>query len=75
LVIAAIVLIVAWRKGGLLKLAKYVGETNVELKKCNWPSTDELKSSTVLVMVSVIFIGFLTFGIDWLFAQVVQALM
>lgn len=65
----------AWRKGYLLKMAAYVGETKVELKKCNWPGREELKASTVLVMVSVVLIGFFTFGIDLVISSVIKVLM
>jgi preprotein translocase SecE subunit len=75
LVISTVVLLLAWRKGHLLRLANYVGETNVELKKCNWPSKEELKGSTVLVMFSVVAMGFITFFVDILISQVIKALM
>ncbi|MGY8673699.1 MAG: preprotein translocase subunit SecE [Verrucomicrobiia bacterium] len=75
LVVGAVALLLAWRKGHLLRLAHYVGETNVELKKCNWPSKDELKGSTVLVMFSVVAVGFITFFVDILISQVIKILM
>ncbi|MBL6764511.1 MAG: preprotein translocase subunit SecE [Verrucomicrobiae bacterium] len=56
-------------------MAAYVGETKVELKKCNWPGREELKASTVLVMVSVVLIGFFTFGIDLVISSVIKVLM
>lgn len=73
--IAAVAFGIAWRKGHLLRVASYVGETKVELKKCNWPSNDELKASTVLVMVSVVAIGFFTFGADLVISSIVKVLM
>ncbi len=42
-----------WRKGYLLKVTLYVRETQEELKKCSWPSVEELKGSTVVVMVAM----------------------
>jgi preprotein translocase subunit SecE len=74
-VIAAIAFGFAWRKGHLLRMAAYVGETKVELKKCNWPGRDELKSSTVLVMTSVVLVGFFTFGADLLISSLIKVLM
>ena len=75
LVIAAALFGYAWRKGHLLRMAAYVGETRVELKKCNWPGRDELKASTVLVMVSVVAIGFFTFGADMVISSIIKVLM
>jgi preprotein translocase subunit SecE len=73
--IGAVVFLVAWRKGHLLRMAGYVGETKVELRKCNWPSKDELKGSTVLVMMSVAAIGIFTFIVDMIVSSLVKLLM
>jgi preprotein translocase subunit SecE len=53
-----------WQKGYLARLANYVAETREELKKCTWPSWDELKGSTLVVMISIIILGVFTVGID-----------
>ena len=73
--IALVIFFVAWRKGHLLRVAAYVGETRVELKKCNWPGREELKASTVLVMVSVVAVGFLTFAADLAISSIIKVLM
>ena len=64
LAVAGVVFGVAWRYGYLLRLTNYVQATQEELKKCTWPSWDELKGSTVLVMVSIILIGLFTTVVD-----------
>jgi preprotein translocase SecE subunit len=64
-----------WRQGHLLRLSNYLQETRDELRKCTWPGKDELKGSTVVVMLSIILIGGFTVGVDallWLLLQVVQ---
>ena len=53
-----------WWKGHLARLANYVAETREELKKCTWPSWDELKGSTVVVMISILILGLFTVGVD-----------
>jgi preprotein translocase SecE subunit len=58
------VFVVLWHKGQLARLARYIEETREELKKCTWPGPDELKGSTVVVMVSVLLLGGFTFGVD-----------
>jgi preprotein translocase subunit SecE len=60
----AIVFIFLWRKGLLLRLSNYVQETKEELKKCSWPSWEELKGSTVVVMISIFLLGAFTFVVD-----------
>jgi len=68
----AIVFIILWRKGLLLRLSNYVQETKEELKKCSWPSWEELKGSTVVVMISIILLGAFTVGIDVVIAMFVR---
>ncbi len=60
-----------WRKGHLARLANYVSETREELKKCTWPTWDELKGSTVVVMVSIFLIGGFTVIVDWAVTHIV----
>lgn len=64
----------AWRKGYLLRLSAYVQETQEELKKCNWPSTQELKESTVVVMVVIALLGVFTLIVDFGISSVIQSL-
>lgn len=75
LVIAVVLFAIAWRKGYLLRLSAYVGETREELKKCNWPSTDELKESTVVVMIVIALLGLFTVIVDLAISSVVQQLL
>ena len=46
-----------WWQGQIQRLAVYVAETREELKKCAWPSWDELKGSTALIIVMVALLG------------------
>jgi len=62
----------AWYKGYLLKLASYVQETKEELKKCTWPTVEELKGSTVVVMVSIILLGGFTVGVDFVITFIIR---
>lgn len=50
----AVVFGILWYKGHLRRMANYVHETKVELKKCNWPTWPELKESTMVVTISII---------------------
>jgi preprotein translocase SecE subunit len=54
-----------WRKGHLARLAKNVQETREELKKCTWPTMDELRGSTVVVFVATALLGAVHGGVDW----------
>lgn len=61
-----------WWKGYLARLANYIAETREELKKCTWPSLDELKGSTVVVMISILILGIFTVAVDAVLAMFVR---
>jgi preprotein translocase subunit SecE len=60
LLVAAGIFAFLWYKGYLLRLTAYVRATREELKKCNWPDRQELRQSTVVVMISVALLGLFT---------------
>ena len=62
--VIGVVFTVLWFTGNLVKLRNYIAETREELKKCTWPTTDELKGSTVVVTISVLLLGVFTVIID-----------
>jgi preprotein translocase subunit SecE len=63
--VVAIVFAVLWFTGNLAKLRNYVLETREELRKCTWPTWDELKGSTVVVMISIVMLGVFTVAVDY----------
>jgi preprotein translocase subunit SecE len=70
IVVAAFVFL--WRKGHLVRLSNFIQETREELKKCTWPTWDELKGSTVVVMVSIIILGAFTVAVDFVLTLMVR---
>jgi preprotein translocase subunit SecE len=49
-----------WWQGQIRQFAVYLQETREELKKCSWPSWQELKGSTVLIMICILLMGAFT---------------
>ncbi|MGV3755582.1 MAG: preprotein translocase subunit SecE [Verrucomicrobiota bacterium] len=64
-----------WRKGYLLRFGAYVGETREELRKCSWPTREELKGSTLVVLVSIVLLGGFTVIVDFIVSSLVKAVM
>ena len=60
-----------WWQGYLKRISNYVDQTREELRKCTWPTWDELKGSTVLVFVTVLILGMFTVLVDWVSTQLV----
>ena len=56
-----------WWQGQIRRLAVYFQETREELKKCSWPSWEELKGSTALIIVSIGLLGIFTVAVDFIF--------
>jgi preprotein translocase subunit SecE len=71
-VVVAALFIYLWRKGHLMSLTQYVAETREELRKCTWPSWEELKGSTVVVMISILLMGAFTMGVDFVLTMLVR---
>jgi len=64
----------AWWKGYILRFRNYWNATLEELKKCAWPTWDELKGSTVIVTISIALLGGFTCMVDMIFTYLVRLL-
>jgi preprotein translocase subunit SecE len=74
-VIALVVFTILLRQGAFLRLSGYWNETVEELKKCTWPSWEELNGSTVVVIVSVALLGGFTVAVDFLLASIIRLIV
>ncbi len=61
-----------WQRGYLVRIRDYCAETQEELKKCTWPSVDELKGSTLVVMFTILMLGLFTVSVDWVLSMVIR---
>jgi len=64
--VVGVIFAVLWRKGYLDRFANYVRSTREELKRCTWPTLDELRGSTVVIFVSIVLLGSFTVGVDFI---------
>jgi preprotein translocase subunit SecE len=65
----------AWRKGYLARVADYVAETREELRKCTWPTLEELKGSTVVVMITIVLLSLFIVASDFLILKFVRGVL
>jgi len=63
-IVVGVVFGILWNQGYLKRFSAYWQATMEELKKCTWPTRDELTGSTVVVILSVILLGVFTFVVD-----------
>jgi preprotein translocase subunit SecE len=73
-VLIAVAFAILWWSGQLVRIKNYIDETRDELRKCTWPTWNELKGSTVVVMLSIAILGGFTVTVDLLFNFVVRLL-
>ena len=57
------------------KIITYFDETVIEMKKVSWPSKEEVRGSTVVVIVTSIVLALFTFGVDSALSWVTRTLL
>jgi preprotein translocase subunit SecE len=72
---AMVVFVLALRAGYFLKISAYWAEMMEEMRKCTWPTWDELLGSTVLTTVSVAIIGGFTVGVDYICSNIIKVII
>jgi preprotein translocase subunit SecE len=72
----------AWMAGGMGwgprkfgELKSFFSEVKTELKKVTWPSRDEVKNTTIVVILTTVFFGFYLWGLDVFFTQLMSRVM
>ena len=53
------------------RIRKYLREVRSELKKVNWPSSEELRTYTIVVFGVTTILTLIVFGMDWAFSRLV----
>jgi len=72
LVLAAAVSLVLWREpvlGFAGRTATYLRDVRAELGKVTWPTWNDLRKSTIVIILFVIAIGIVIGILDWIFAK------
>ncbi|MBI3417452.1 MAG: preprotein translocase subunit SecE [Verrucomicrobia bacterium] len=65
----------AWKSGYLQRFSNYIDGTREELRKCSWPTREELKGSTILVILSVLMVGIFTAAVDLVVISAVRLII
>jgi preprotein translocase subunit SecE len=60
----------SWGPNKLKELKAFFIEVRSELKKVTWPDRNEVKTTTVVVIVTTVIFGFYLYGLDLLLSQV-----
>ncbi|OGC02522.1 preprotein translocase subunit SecE [candidate division KSB1 bacterium RBG_16_48_16] len=54
------------------KVTKFLRDVNNEMAKVSWPSRNELKGQTIIVIVVSLFFAVFIFGVDHLLSRVIS---
>jgi preprotein translocase subunit SecE len=75
--LVAAVAVVRWRQPVLAavgRTVRYVDEVRAEVRKVTWPSWEELRKSTVVIIIFVIIVGLIIAVMDAVFALLLVTL-
>jgi len=53
---------------------EFIKDTRGELKRVSWPSADDVKNTTIIVIVNVIFFAIFLFAVDRIWGYVINGL-
>ena len=70
--VVAIAFALLWWRGYVRQFADYIQQTREELRKCTWPTWDELKGSTVLMFITIALLGVFIVAVDYVFYYVMM---
>lgn len=60
--------------GFLARLGQFIRDTRAEMRRVSWPTANEVKNTTVITLIAVIFFALYLFGVDRVLAYVIDHL-
>ena len=62
------------RVGPLGRLGQFLRDVRAELKRVSWPSAKEVKNTTIITLIAVIFFAFYLFVVDQALARLINGI-
>ena len=56
------------------RTTRFLRDTRAEMRRVSWPSANEVKNTTIITLIAVIFFALYLFGIDRVWAFVIDHL-
>ena len=53
---------------------QFLREVRGELRKVAWPTKDETKNYSIVVLITIVIVGAMIYGLDWLFSTFILEL-
>lgn len=67
--------VIGWVPRKIAEARGFLGEVRNELKKVTWPSRQEVRSTTLVVIATSIFFGFYLWGLDLVFSGILSLVL
>jgi len=71
----AIDMATAVQMGPIERLRKFINDVKLEAQKVSWPSRDEVKESTIVVLVAVFIISIFIYVVDIVISRLIQVVL
>ncbi len=60
--------------GFFTRLGQFIRDTRAEMRRVSWPTANEVKNTTIITLIAVIFFALYLFGIDRVWAFLIEHL-
>jgi preprotein translocase subunit SecE len=58
----------------LTRISQFVRDTRAEMRRVSWPTANEVKNTTIITLIAVIFFAIYLFGIDRIWSFLIEHL-
>jgi preprotein translocase subunit SecE len=58
----------------IAKIKEFSGDVAKEMKKVSWPTKEQLRESTIIVVATTLVFTVYTYGIDWIMTQILKVI-
>jgi preprotein translocase subunit SecE len=62
------------RTGFFQRTAQFVRDTRAEMRRVSWPSANEVKNTTIITLIAVVFFAIYLFGVDRVWSFLIEHL-
>jgi len=60
--------------GFITRLRQFLHDTRAEMRRVSWPTANEVKNTTIITLIAVIFFALYLFGVDRVWAYLIEHL-
>ena len=62
------------RTGFFRRTAQFLRDTRAEMRRVSWPSANEVKNTTIITLIAVVFFAIYLFGVDRVWSFLIEHL-